>query len=80
MKFGLLALLLSASAAIAQQPAPSQPYTVTLSVEHMQILFDALGELPLKRSEVVKNEVLRQVIAENEKRAAAAKPQEPEKK
>ena len=56
--------LLTIMAAMAFQPAPKS-YKLELTAQELQVVYDALGELPAKTSETIRMKIVQQVNQQN---------------
>lgn len=65
--------VLATSAVRAQQPVPTDPYTIKLTRGEIEIIGEALGNLPFNRVSPVIAGLQRQIMAEE---AARAQPKE----
>jgi VanZ family protein len=55
--------LIAIMAAMSFQPAPS--YKLDLTAQEVQIIYDALGELPAKTTEQIRAKIIKQVNQQN---------------
>ena len=63
--FGFLACL--GIVAWTDKPAQQQKtYTITLTAQETQVVYDALGELPAKTSESIRAKIAQQVTSQNQ--------------
>lgn len=53
-------------AMMAFTPQETKNYKLEFTAEETQIIFDALGELPAKKSELIRAKIIKQVTAQNE--------------
>ena len=56
--------LLAIMAAMSFQPAPKS-YKLELTAQEVQIIYDALGELPAKQTETIRFKLIQQVNEQN---------------
>jgi VanZ family protein len=56
--------LFAAMAAMSFQPTPKS-YKLELTAQELQVVYDALGELPAKTSEVIRIKIVQQVNQQN---------------
>ena len=56
--------LIAIMAAMAFQPAPKS-YKLELTPQEIQIIYDALGELPAKQTETIRFKIIQQVNEQN---------------
>ena len=48
------------------QPTPPKTFTIELTPDEVQTVYDALGELPAKKVEVIRLKIVQQVNKQNE--------------
>jgi hypothetical protein len=48
------------------QPTPPKTFTIELTPDEVQVVYDALGELPAKKVEVIRLKIVQQVNKQNE--------------
>jgi hypothetical protein len=48
------------------QPTPPKTFTLELTADEVQTVYDALGELPAKKVEVIRLKIVQQVNKQNE--------------
>lgn len=48
------------------QPTPPKTFTLELTPDEVQVVYDALGELPAKKVEVIRLKIVQQVNKQNE--------------
>jgi hypothetical protein len=48
------------------QPTPPKTFTLLLTADEVQVVYDALGELPAKKVEVIRLKIVQQVNKQNE--------------
>ena len=57
--------LLGILALMAFAPTQTKTYKLDLTAEEVQVIYDALGELPAKKSEVIRYKLVQQVNEQN---------------